>query len=66
MGPTNYLLVTADTVGINTRKKCASIVPDFLRRPLLRTAGRLYPKLDWAPRPFRAKATLLELAEGTD
>jgi asparagine synthase (glutamine-hydrolysing) len=41
------------------------IVPDFLRRPLLQTAGRLYPKLDWAPRPFRAKSTLLELAEGT-
>jgi len=40
------------------------IMPDFLR-PLLRNAGRLYPKLDWAPRPLRAKATLLELAEGT-
>ena len=25
--------------------------------------GRLYPKADWAPRPFRAKTTLLALAE---
>ncbi len=48
-----------------SEEKLRGIVPDFLRRPLLRGAGRLYPKLDWAPRPFRAKATLLELAEGT-
>jgi asparagine synthase (glutamine-hydrolysing) len=48
-----------------TEEKVRGIMPDFLRRPLLRTAGSLYPKLDWAPRPFRAKATLLELAEGT-
>jgi asparagine synthase (glutamine-hydrolysing) len=25
-------------------------------------AGRLYPKADWAPRPLRAKTTLLSLA----
>ncbi len=48
-----------------SEEKVRGIVPDFLRRPLLRSVGRLYPKLDWAPRPFRAKATLLELAEGT-
>lgn len=46
-------------------EKVRSIMPDCLRRPLLRSAGRLYPKLDWAPRTLRAKATLLELAEGT-
>jgi len=46
-------------------EKMRSIMPEFLRRPLLGGAGRLYPKLDWAPRPLRAKATLLELAEGT-
>jgi asparagine synthase (glutamine-hydrolysing) len=36
-----------------------------VRRPLFGAAGRLYPKLDWAPRPLRAKSTLLELAAGT-
>ena len=46
-------------------EKVRGIVPNFIRRPLLRSAGRLYPKLDWAPRPLRAKSTLLELAEGT-
>ncbi len=48
-----------------SEEKIRGMVPDFLRRPLLRSVGRLYPKLDWAPRPFRAKSTLLELAEGT-
>lgn len=46
-------------------EKLRGIVPASLRRPLFGTAGRLYPKLDWAPQPLRAKATLLELAEGT-
>jgi asparagine synthase (glutamine-hydrolysing) len=46
-------------------EKVRRMIPDFLRAPLLGSAGRLYPKLDWAPRPLRAKATLLELAEGT-
>ena len=41
------------------------VMPDFVRAPLLRAVGRLYPKLDWAPRSLRAKATLLELAEDT-
>jgi asparagine synthase (glutamine-hydrolysing) len=48
-----------------TEEKVRRIVPKFVRRPFLRFAGSLYPKLDWAPRPLRAKATLLELAEGT-
>src|SRR5690606_10552860 len=30
-------------------------LPAFLRRPMFGLAGRLYPKLDWAPRPLRAK-----------
>ncbi|WP_136161736.1 XrtA/PEP-CTERM system amidotransferase [Sphingomonas flavalba] len=38
-------------------------LPAGLRRPLFGAAGRLYPKVDWAPRPLRAKATLLALAE---
>ena len=38
------------------------VVPQGLRRPLFGLCGALYPKLDWAPRPLRAKAILGELA----
>ncbi len=38
------------------------MVPGGLRRPLFGALGRAYPKLDWAPRPLRAKSTLQELA----
>jgi asparagine synthase (glutamine-hydrolysing) len=48
-----------------TEERLRRLLPDGLRRPLLGTLGRLYPKLDWAPRRFHAKATLLELAEST-
>jgi asparagine synthase (glutamine-hydrolysing) len=41
------------------------VVPAGLRRPLFGLCGALYPKLDWAPRPLRAKAILGELARGT-
>src|SRR5216684_2402155 len=41
------------------------VVPGSLRGPLFGMLGALYPKLDWAPRPLRAKATLEELARGT-
>ena len=37
-------------------------LPLALRRPLFGTLGRLYPKADWAPRPFRAKTTLQALS----
>jgi asparagine synthase (glutamine-hydrolysing) len=37
-------------------------LPGVLRAPLFGTLGALYPKLDWAPRPLRAKATVQELA----
>lgn len=40
-------------------------VPAALRRPVFGLLGTLYPKLDWAPRPLRAKATLQELAHDT-
>jgi asparagine synthase (glutamine-hydrolysing) len=42
------------------------VVPPGLRRALFGVLGGLYPKLDWAPRPLRAKATLEELARDTD
>src|SRR5262249_32397698 len=37
-------------------------LPGSLRRPVFGLLGNLYPKLDWAPRPLRARATLQELA----
>jgi asparagine synthase (glutamine-hydrolysing) len=39
------------------------LFPQALRERVFGTLGRLYPKADWAPRPFRAKTTLLALAE---
>jgi len=44
-------------------ERARSVLPQALRAPLFGTLGRLYPKADWAPRPFRAKATLLALAD---
>src|SRR5215471_3406987 len=41
------------------------VVPAGLRRAFFGAAGALYPKLDWAPRALRAKATLQELARET-
>lgn len=40
-----------------------ALLPGALRRPLFGTLGRIWPKADWAPRPLRAKTTLLSLAE---
>jgi asparagine synthase (glutamine-hydrolysing) len=37
-------------------------LPGAIRAPLFGAFGRLYPKLDWAPRPLRLKSTLMELA----
>lgn len=38
------------------------LLPESLRRPFFGTLGALYPPLARAPRPLRAKATLLSLA----
>ena len=43
-----------------------ALLPAKLRVPLFGTAGRLYPKADWAPRPLRAKATLQALGESSE
>jgi asparagine synthase (glutamine-hydrolysing) len=37
-------------------------VPEALRRPLFGFLGAAYPKLDWAPKPLRAKSTFQALA----
>ncbi len=39
-----------------------SLLPLALRRPLFGFLGRVYPKLDWAPKVLRAKSTLQSLA----
>ena len=43
-------------------ERLRSTLPLGLRRPLFGTLGRLYPKLDWAPRFLRAKSTFQALA----
>ena len=43
-------------------ERLRSLMPDWLRRPVFGLAGQLYPKLDWAPRPLRARTVLRELA----
>jgi asparagine synthase (glutamine-hydrolysing) len=40
-------------------------VPDPIRRPLFGFLGEVYPKLDWAPKPLRAKSTLQSIGRDT-
>lgn len=41
------------------------LLPAGFRQSVFGTLGSLYPKADWAPRPLRAKTTLLALAAGS-
>lgn len=43
-------------------EQARAVLPRALREPVFGTLGRLWPKADWAPRPLRAKTTLLALA----
>ena len=45
-------------------ERVRALLPTSLRTQVFGTLGRLYPKADWAPRPLRAKTTLLALADG--
>jgi asparagine synthase (glutamine-hydrolysing) len=45
-----------------SEERIRRLLPHSIRRPVFGLLGRLYPKLDWLPRPLRAKATLQELA----
>lgn len=48
-------------------ERVRGLLPDDLRSRVFGTLGGAYPKADWAPRPLRAKATLLALAaDGAD
>ena len=44
-------------------EQARSVLPAALRQPVFGALGRIWPKADWAPRPLRAKSTLLSLAE---
>lgn len=44
-------------------ERVRGVLPAGVRGRLFGTLGALYPKADWAPRPLRAKTTLLALAE---
>ncbi|MEM7779049.1 MAG: XrtA/PEP-CTERM system amidotransferase [Pseudomonadota bacterium] len=47
----------------HNEERLRSVIPARLRQNLFGPLGRIWPKADWAPRPLRAKATLLALAE---
>ena len=42
-----------------------SSLPTFITRPIFSTLGELYPKIDWAPKIFRAKSTLQGIGRDT-
>ncbi|MFN4239698.1 MAG: XrtA/PEP-CTERM system amidotransferase [Erythrobacter cryptus] len=44
-------------------ERLRALLPAALRAGVFGTLGRVWPKADWAPRPLRAKTTLLALAE---
>ncbi len=43
-------------------ERMRALLPAGLRRPLFGLLGRIYPKLDWAPRFLRAKSTFQAMA----
>ncbi|MEM8724287.1 MAG: XrtA/PEP-CTERM system amidotransferase, partial [Pseudomonadota bacterium] len=47
----------------HNEERVRSLLPAGVRSSLFGTLGRLWPKADWAPRPLRAKTTLLALSE---
>jgi asparagine synthase (glutamine-hydrolysing) len=47
-------------------ERVRGLLPPTWRKAAFGTIGRYYPKADWAPRPLRAKATLLALAADGD
>ncbi len=44
-------------------ERVRGLLPPGFREPVFGALGDVYPKADWAPRPFRAKTTLLALAQ---
>ena len=48
-----------------SEERMRGLLPTPLRRPLFGMLGSVYPKADWAPKMFRAKATLQGMARDT-
>lgn len=46
--------------------RARGLLPARFREPVFGALGAIYPKADWAPRPLRAKTTLLSLAAGSE
>ncbi len=46
----------------SAEERVRGLLPAHLRADVFGTLGRWYPKADWAPRPLRARSTLLALA----
>lgn len=46
-------------------ERIRAALPMAVRQPVFGLLGRLYPKADWAPRPFRAKTTFEGLARNS-
>lgn len=44
-------------------ERIRGMFPGFFRKSVIRLAGRYYPKMDWAPRMFRAQTTLANIAQ---
>ncbi|MCB2100933.1 MAG: amidotransferase 1, exosortase A system-associated [Rhodobacterales bacterium] len=47
-------------------EKVRGLLPQGLRRPVFGFLGTAYPKLDWAPKPLRAKSTFQALARSAE
>jgi len=46
-------------------ERVRSLLPDIIRQPVFGALGYLYPKMDWAPKVFRAKSTFQAIARGS-
>jgi asparagine synthase (glutamine-hydrolysing) len=47
-----------------TTEKWRNKIPQFVRKNALQAIAHAYPKIDWAPRPFRLKNVLNEISVG--
>lgn len=46
-------------------ERVRGVMPDAIRKPLFGFLGAAYPKMDWAPKPLRAKSTFQALSRDT-
>ncbi len=53
-------------VFFHQEQRVRALLPERLRSSVVGGLGKIYPKLDWAPRLFRAKTTLLALGVSSE